>query len=138
VGRVALIAVSLALLIGSAAAFTRTEKLKLTPAPVAKPKFQRHLYPNCACPEAKVRLSLLFRRPERVDVSVVDPDGAHVATLVREKHLMAGRTSFRWNGRDDAGEVVARGRYRLQIRLVGDRRTILIPTTIVVAPDASP
>jgi hypothetical protein len=137
-GRVGLVALSLALLVGSAAAFTRTEKLKLKPSAVAKPKFERNVYPNCGCRDRRARLSVLFRRPEQVDVSIVDDDGAHVATLVRGKHLLAGRTSFHWNGRDDAGEVVARGRYRLQIRLVGDRRTILIPTTVVVRPNAGP
>jgi flagellar hook capping protein FlgD len=138
VGRVGLVALSLALLVGSAAAFTRTEKLKLEPAPVAKPKFERKLYPSCGCRDRRARLSVLFRRPVQVDVSIVDVDGAHVATLARGKNFLAGRRAFRWNGRNDAGEVVARGRYRLQIRLVGDRRTILIPTTIVVRPTASP
>jgi hypothetical protein len=133
-----LIVLAVALLVGSAAAFTRSERLKLATSPVAKPRFERHLYPNCGCPNARARLSVLFQRPEQVDASVVDIDGAHVATLARGKHLLAGRTAFFWNGRDDAGQVVARGRYRLQIRLVGDQRTILIPTTIVVRPNANP
>jgi hypothetical protein len=128
----------LALLVGSAAAFTRTERLKLASSPVAKPRFERHLYPNCDCKDRRARLSVLFRRPEQVDVSIVDIDGAHVATLARGKHLLAGRTSFGWNGRDDTGKVVAGGRYRLQIRLVGERRTILIPNTIAVRPNATP
>jgi hypothetical protein len=137
VGRTALIVLAVALLVGSAAAFTRAERLKLAPSPVSKPKFDRQVRPNCSCSDRRARLSVLFRRPGQVDVSIVDADGGHVATLVRGKQLPAGRTAFRWNGRDDAGEVVARGRYRVQIRLVDVRRTILIPNTIVVRPHAS-
>jgi flagellar hook capping protein FlgD len=137
-GRTALIVLAVALLVGSAAAFTRTERLKLASSLVAKPRFERQLYPDCGCKDRRVRLSVLFRRPEQVDVSIVNIDGAHVATLARGKRVLAGRTSLVWNGRDDTGKVVPRGRYRLQIRLVGARRTILIPNTITVRPNASP
>ena len=137
-GRIALIVLTVALLVGSAAAFTRTERLKLAPSPVAKPRFDRQLYPDCGCKDRRARLSVLFRRPEQVDVSIVNIDGAHVATLARRKPVLAGRTSFVWRGRDDTGKTVRRGRYRLQIRLVSARRTILIPTTIVVRPQTSP
>ena len=80
-GRTALIVLAVALLVGSAAAFTRTERLKLAQSPVAKPKFERHLSPACGCSHATASLSLLLRRPERLDVSVIDSDGGHVATL---------------------------------------------------------
>jgi hypothetical protein len=132
VGRRGLTVLALVLLVGSAAAFTRTERLKLAPSPVAKPKFERHLAPECGCRHATALLSLLFRRPEKVDVSVVDADGGHVATLVRGRDERGGRRSFRWDAKDDEGRVVSDGLYRLRIRLVKDRRTILIPTTIHV------
>ena len=134
--RNALIALSLVLLIGSAAAFARSERLKLAPSPVAKPKFDRHLSPTCDCPHAKTQLSLLLRGPERLDVSVVDSEGAHIARIAEKQDLPAGRASFEWDGRDDDGDVVPDGLYRLQVRLEHDRRTILIPKTIVV--DTSP
>ena len=131
-GRTALIVLAVALLVGSAAAFTRTERLKLAQSPVAKPKFERHLSPACDCPHAMVSLSLLLRRPERLDVSVVDEDGGHVATLLDGQDARAGRNAFVWNGKGDSGEVVPDGLYRLKVRLEHDRRTILIPKTIVV------
>jgi flagellar hook capping protein FlgD len=130
--RTGLIALVLVLLIGSAAAFARTERLKLAASPVAKPKFERHLSPTCGCPHATVTLSLLLRRPERLDVSVVDSDGGHVATLTDAQDENAGRVGFAWDGRDDSGEVVPDGLYRLKVRLERDRRTILIPKTILV------
>jgi hypothetical protein len=131
-GRTALIVLALALLIGSAAAFTRSERLKLERSPVAKPKFDRHFSPTCDCARATAKLSILLRGPERLDVSVVDLDGRHVATLAEAKDLEAGRASFEWDGRNDEGQVVPDGRYRLKVRLERDRRTILLPKTVVV------
>ena len=127
---------AVALLVGSAAAFTRTERLKLAASPVAKPQFERHLSPTCDCTHATSTLTLLLRRPERLDVSVVDADGAHVATLADGQESKAGRVSYEWNGRGDGGEVVPDGLYRLKVRLEHDRRTILLPKTVLV--DSTP
>jgi hypothetical protein len=132
VGRIALIVLAVALLVGSAAAFTRSERLKLSASPLAKPDFGRHISPTCGCSRAASILSFLLRRPERLDVSVVDSDGGHVATLADAQESEAGTVSFEWDGRDDEGQVVPDGRYRLKVRLERDRRTILIPKTIVV------
>ena len=123
---------AVALLVGSAAAFTRTERLKLAASPVAKPQFERHLSPACECPHATTTLALLLRRPETLDVSVVDSDGDHVATLAEGDDAEAGRVSFEWDGRNADGEVVPDGLYRLKLRLEHDRRTILIPKTVLV------
>jgi hypothetical protein len=132
VGRTALLVLAVALLVGSAAAFTRSERLKLEPSPVVKPKFDRHLSPTCGCPHESAELTLMLRGPERLGVSVVDSDGNHVATLAESQDLPAGRASFDWDGRADDGRVVPDGRYRLKVRLENDRRTILIPKTILV------
>jgi hypothetical protein len=131
-GRTALIVLAVALLVGSAAAFTRSERLKLAASPLGKPKFERHLSPTCDCRHATASLSFLLRRPERLDVSVVDSDGGHVATLADGEDFEAGTVSFEWDGKDDGGQVVPDGLYRLKVRLERDRRTILIPKTILV------
>jgi len=130
--RTGLIALALVLLIGSAAAFARTERLKLAPSPIAKPKFERHVSPGCGCKHTTAQLSFLLRRPEQLDVSVVDSDGDHVATLAEAQELAAGRVSFKWDGRDDDGQLVPDGLYRLKVRLRHDRRTILLPKAIFV------
>ena len=122
----------MALLVGSAAAFTRSERLKLTPSPISRAKFERHLSPTCGCPHATSTLSLQLRSPESLDVSIVDSDGAHVATLAESKDLPAGLASFDWKGRADDGQVVSDGVYRLKVRIENDRRTILIPKTVLV------
>ena len=99
---------------------------------MAKPKFERHLSPTCGCAHERAELTLTLRSPERLGVSVVDSDGAHVATLATSQDLPAGRASFDWDGRADDGRIVPDGRYRLKVRLENDRRTILIPKTILV------
>ena len=130
--RTGLIVLALVLLVGSAAAFARTERLKLAQSPVAKPKFPGHFSPTCGCKHATAQLSLLLRGPEQLDVSVVDSEGSHVATLAEGQDVAAGRASFEWNGRDDDGQVVPDGLYRLKVRLEHDRRTILVPKAILV------
>jgi hypothetical protein len=99
---------------------------------VAQPEFDRHLSPRCGCLHATSTLSLLLKRPETLDASVVDSDGAHVATLAESQDFPAGRASFDWDGRGDDGQVVPDGLYRLKVRLENDRRTILIPKTVLV------
>jgi flagellar hook capping protein FlgD len=131
-GRTALIVLAVALLVGSAAAFTRSERLKLAASPLGKPKFERHLSPTCDCRHATASLSFLLRRPERLDVSVVDSDGEHVATLADGEEFDAGTVSFEWGGKDDDGQAASDGLYRLRVRLERDRRNILIPKTIAV------
>jgi hypothetical protein len=128
VTRAGLIAVVLVLLVGSAAAFAWTEKLKLAPARVAKPDYIRHYSPG----RKPDPLSFVIRRAQALDVSVVDADGHHVATLAEGKDERAGRVSFLWDGKNDAGEPVPDGVYRLKVRLHDERRTILIPSTIHV------
>jgi hypothetical protein len=127
-----LIVLAVALLVGSAAAFTRSERLKLAASPLGKPKFDRHLSPTCDCPHASATLSFLLRRPERLDVSVVDADGGHVATLAEGEDFEAGTVSFDWDGKGDDGRVVPDALYRLKVRLEHARRTILIPKTVLV------
>jgi hypothetical protein len=134
--RTGLIAVALVLLVGSAAAFAWTEKLKLEPARVSKPQFDRHFSPTCDCRRATSHLSFVLERGQRIDVSVVDVDGHHVATLAARREEPAGRVRFEWDGRTEDGQVVPDGIYRLKVRLQSERRTILIPSTIHVDTSA--
>ena len=120
------------LLLGSVAAFTRTERLKLAPAPVAKPHYDRHFSPVCGCKRATSHLAFELRRAERIDVSVVDADGDHVATLAQGLDAPAGRVTLEWDGRRDDGQVAPDGLYRLKVRLEADRRSILVPKPIHV------
>ena len=120
------------LLVGAVAAFSYTERLKLTRSPVGVPRFDRWVSPGCECPQETVALSFLLRKPQRVDVDIVDGDDDPVRTLAADVRLPAGRVAYEWDGRDDSGAVVPDGPYRVRVRLLDDRRTIVIPVDINV------
>ena len=130
--RYAPVIVTLALVAASAAAFTVTERLKLERSPITAPRFDRQFSPVCDCPTAVARLRLLFREAETVDATVVDSQGNAVRTLASGEAVPAGRHTFLWDGRDDDGELVPDGVYRLRLRLEREGRTIAVPTTIRV------
>jgi hypothetical protein len=123
---------AVALLVGSVAAFSYTEKLKLTRSPVGVPRFERWLLPGCDCPQESVDLSFLLRKPQRVDVDIVDADGEAVRVLASGEQLPQGRVEYTWDGRDEEGAVLPDGPYRVRVRLLDDRRTIVIPVDIRV------
>jgi flagellar hook assembly protein FlgD len=123
---------TLVLLIGSVAAFTWTERLKLEAGPISKPHFDRRFSPTCGCRNAIGEFSFRLGKPQRLQPSIVDAEGRHVASLQSVTRETAGRVALHWNGRNDAGRLVPDGIYRLRVHLDGDRRTVLIPATITV------
>ena len=131
-GRARVTALVLVLLLATAAAFGFTERLKLERSPVTAPQLERVLAPACDCPRETVDLAVTLRRPDRLDVAIVDMDGEHVRTLATAVQRPRGVARFRWDGRDDAGEVVADGRYRLRLALADADRTIDVPAPIRV------
>lgn len=124
-GRLTLLA--LALLVGCAAAFTYTEALKLETKPIGRGRVDRWFSPVCECPQETARVSFLVREPVRIDVRVVDEDGDVVRTLASGVRRQPGRAAFTWDGRDDTGRVAPDGEYRVRVRLLDERRTIVIP-----------
>ena len=120
------------LLVGSVAAFTYTQKLKLQRSPISTARFDRWISPECDCPRQTVRLSFELRERERIDATIVDEDGDLVTTLLAASEEAPGRVRLAWDGRDDAGRVVPDGDYRVRVRLRDKRRTIVIPTEVHV------
>ena len=69
----------------------------------------------------------LLKRADDVDVSIVDPAGATVATLATNRHLATDtRTLFTWDGRRADGAYAADGSYYIQVSLVHQGRTVRI------------
>ena len=134
--RTAVTAVVSVLLLATAAAFGFAERLKLERSPVTAPRLTRLLAPTCGCAQAHAELRITLREPDRIDVSIVDTSGDPVRVLASDLRRPRGVATFDWDGRDEAGEVVRDGRYRLRIRLRENRRTITVPTPIRV--DATP
>ncbi len=59
-------------------------------------------------------LAITFLKPGRASVSVVDRDGFVVRTIAAARPVQ-GSCSFAWDGRDDAGQVVADEAYAFRI-----------------------
>jgi len=113
-------------------AFALTEALKLEKSPVSRPRFKSVFSPTCACPRETARLAVTLRKADTIDAVIVDEDGNSVRTLASGAPHAPGRTVFRWDGRDDGGEIVPDGAYRLSLHFAGADRTILIPDTVRV------
>ena len=126
----------ISLLAGAAAAFAVTERLKLEPAPLSVEQGIRVFSPVCRCSTARARLPLRLREAGRVRVEIVDAESETVRNLLDRK-VPAGRLELAWDGRDDAGRVLAEGIYRPRVTLGDGDRTILLPTPLrldVTAP----
>lgn len=123
---------ALALLLGTMAAFTYTETLKLERKPVGEARFDRWLSPVCDCPHETARLRFELREPERIDVRMVNEEGEIVRLLGSGLRQPAGTISLTWDGRDETGQVVPDGPYRVRVRLRDERRTIAIPVDVNV------
>jgi len=130
--RLAKILLVVALLGATAAAFALTERLKLERSPITGTRVDKVFSPVCECARDVAVVSFRLRRPETVTVIIIDSAGRPVQTLVRRRHEKAGRVSYTWDGRDDAGRVVAEGGYRPKVELAAHGRTIVLPNPIRV------
>ena len=121
-------AVIVGLLVATATAFAITERLKLTKSPITGTKIVRaYLSPRAHTTAA---VNVRFRRTDLVTVTVDDSGRHSVDTIVAGERLPAGRHTFTWDGRTDAGTVAPDGTYRFEVHLAHQRRTILLPNPI--------
>jgi hypothetical protein len=131
VARYAPAALVAALLLATGLAFAYTEQLKLTRSPVFGTRVDKVIGPTCACPTARARISFRLRERDRLTLAIVR-SGDVVRTLVSGRRVPKGRFTTFWNGKDDAGRVVEEGTYRPEVKLAGERRTIVLPNRIRV------
>jgi len=126
-----------ALIALATAAFLRTQQLKLTKSPVARPQIKQSFSPTCGdnAPNCRHRAVLVFRlrQPERISLNIVRAgDGTSVRRLIHDERRPAGTVRVVWDGRGDAGGIVPDGRYELAVRLESLDRTVTIPDPIHV------
>ena len=131
-----MIVLAVALLVGTVAAFTYTEAIKLERKPVGKVRVEGRLSPGCDCPRETARIGFELREPERIDVMVANRDGEVVRLLASDLRQPKERIVLTWDGRDDAGAVVPHGTYRVRVRLRDERRTVVFPEGIKVTRPA--
>ena len=128
--RYAPIALVLALLAATAGAFALTESLKLEKSPITGTKVSKTFSPVCGCPKRVARIAFRLRTANRLTTVIVDSGGKVVRTLVTGRRVPKGLVVLRWNGRDDAGQILPDGSYKPRVHLSSDRRTILLPNPI--------
>ena len=126
------IALVVVLLGATALAFAVTERLKLERSPITGTKVDKVFSPVCECPRDFAVISFRLRKSETVTASVIDSAGRTVQTLVRRRREKPGRVSYTWNGRNDAGVVVADGLYKPKIELEAHGRIFVLPNPIRV------
>ena len=122
----------LALLAATTTAFALTEALKLERTPISRPHFHVAFSPGCSCIHDTARLPFKLKEAETIDATIVDSEGEEVRTLTVASPRVAGATVLRWDGRDEGGEVVRDGTYRLQVRFERSDRSIVLPNRIQV------
>jgi hypothetical protein len=132
VARFAPAALVAVLLLATGAAFAYTEKLKLTRSPIFGTRVENKVFsPVCECPSDVAAIAFRLREADRMTVEIVHA-GEVVRELVRNRPEGRGPVLVVWDGRDDAGRVVAEGAYRPRVRLLEQRRTITLPNPIRV------
>jgi FlgD Ig-like domain len=122
-------AVLVGLLVATSAAFAVTERLKLTKSPLTGPKVTGALSPTA---HSKALISIRFRHPDRVTVTIEDAHRRLVDTLAAGVRLARGRHAFLWDGLTTGGVRAKDGTYHAQIHLANAHRTILLPNPILV------
>lgn len=123
------------LIAASTAAFLRAEQLKLRHSPVGTPAVHVFISPECSGSPLCVRkgkLSFLLRSPQKVSLTIVDSDGNTVRHLVTNRSYPKGRVTVLWDGAGDNQKRLPDGAYRLSIHLLGEGRTITVPTNILI------
>jgi hypothetical protein len=107
-----------ALLCGTAAAFAVTQTRKAERSPISGTRVAKVFSPVCECETARATIRFALRHAGEVRLEILR-GGDTVRTLVAGRQVGAGRRTFTWNGRDDAGRVVDDGAYAPRVELDG-------------------
>lgn len=110
--------VVVALLAGTAAAFAVTQNEKTRLVPIFRTQVTQDFSPVCRCETARAAIDFALRRSGALELDVRSGDTV-VRALVAGRRFGRGRKHFSWNGRDDAGRVVADGVYAPHVRFEG-------------------
>ncbi len=115
------------ILAATAAAFVVTEDLKLEPDPIAAPRIDRTFSPVCRCDQQSARIAFRLKEPDTLTLTIADPQGKVIRTLLRDAKFNPGNHRFGWDGRDDRGEIVPEGRYQPKVGCEKLGREIDVP-----------
>ena len=113
------------LLAATLAAFALTQGLKQQKSPVFRTSVDDVLSPVCDCRTDTATIAFRLRKPDRLDVTIVD--GGEVVRTLTTAEPFERDVSLEWDGRDDAGNVLPEGDYRPRVHLRQDHSTITFP-----------
>ena len=120
-----------ALLVGTAAAFATAQHLKRTGTVFDRLDVTRKFSPNGDGFKDEAAISFRLTRPDRVDLEIVTEDDKPVEVLASDLPLRSYLIhEFFWDGLRPDGERWPLGRYKILVRLEGQRRTITPAVTI--------
>lgn len=118
------------LIVATAGAFFAAQRLKNQPAVIQVKHFTDAFSPNGDGRREYFNLNFKLKRSTKVTVEIVDADGNRVATLAENRAASKYRPiRLRWNGRDDTGQVVRQGRYKLKFVLPEEGRSVVWPSS---------
>ena len=132
------IALVIALLAATAAAFALTERAKLERSPIYGTQPAQVFSPDSRDPGKKVaHIRFHVRKSESIDVWIQDTDGRKLDSLLAHRSVRPGElVQLVWDSFTRAGVGVSDGTYRAVVKLERSHRTIVLPSDIKV--DTSP
>jgi hypothetical protein len=116
------------------AAFFVAQRLKNEPSVVQRFMANYVFSPNGDGRYDRSHITFRIKKADDVTVEILDADGDPVRTMLDDKHLDAYRPinpSLSWDGRDDDGQLVPDGRYRVRITLRHLGRSLIPQRSIV-------
>jgi hypothetical protein len=127
-----------ALVVATVAAFFVTQHLKVSTPLIAGIRAPNPAVINprsavaCTGAQQVAKVSFyLLHRADNVDVYVIDQSGAVIRTLASGRHMRRAVRNpdgnFYWNGREDNGRVAPDGTYFIEVALIHQGRTVLLP-----------
>lgn len=123
--------------VATVAAFAYAQRLKREPLILDRvalgrrvaghrPPFTNSFTPNGDCVLDNARIRFRITRSDTGDVQIIDTGERTVRTLASDRFLK--RYTFftlHWDGRNDAGELVPAGRYKLRLILHDEDRSLI-------------
>jgi hypothetical protein len=116
------------------AAFFVAQRLKNAPSVVQRLMATYTFSPNGDGRYDAAHITFRIKQADDVTVDILDADGDPVRTLMDDEHLDAYKPidpSLKWDGRDDDGQLVPDGRYKIRITLRHLGRSLIAQRSIV-------
>lgn len=119
-------AVFVVLVVATVAAFFTTQQLKGEfPLVIRFATKPAHFSPNGDSYRDTTEVGFDLSEPASVTFAVVDSEGSEVRRIVNERRLAGdAKHRFRWDGRDDDGNLVPDGTYRMRVVRRDESRVI--------------